>query len=160
MVQCFLCKRNQPFVEKGIPLNGFLKKLSPKFKTNSFRFVSLAYRYGIHLAQALTKTVIERGYTPFVVIRPENDASRNLYTKLGFVKAFETCRVTLNPEGKAAAIKPNGGLLLARLAQNGDDAQLDEGIEDGAEQVTAKKSAATKQVAKDEGIDDEDGKVG
>lgn len=93
------------------------------------------------------------------MIRPENDASRNLYTKLGFVKAFGTCRVTLNPEGKAAAIKANGDLLV-RSAQNGDDAQLDEGIEDGAEQVTAKKLDATKQVAKDEGIDDEDGKVG
>lgn len=49
------------------------------------------------MAQALTQKVIERGYTPFVVIRPENDASRNLYTKLGYQKAFETVRVTLQP---------------------------------------------------------------
>lgn len=55
------------------------------------------FRFGIHLAQALTQKVIERGYTPFVVIRPENDASRNLYTKLGYQKAFETVRVTLQP---------------------------------------------------------------
>lgn len=41
--------------------------------------------------------MIERGYSPFVVIRPENDASRNLYTKLGYQKAFETVRVTLQP---------------------------------------------------------------
>lgn len=53
--------------------------------------------YGIRLAIALTKLVIERGYKPFVVIRPENDASRNLYTKLGFTKAYETCRVKLTP---------------------------------------------------------------
>lgn len=31
------------------------------------------------------------------MIRPENDASRNLYTKLGYQKAFETVRVTLQP---------------------------------------------------------------
>lgn len=31
------------------------------------------------------------------MIRPENDASRNLYTKLGYQKAFETVRVTLKP---------------------------------------------------------------
>lgn len=53
--------------------------------------------YGIRLATTLTKLVIERGYQPFVVIRPQNDASRNLYTKLGFEKAYETCRVKLNP---------------------------------------------------------------
>lgn len=57
----------------------------------------MQHRYGIHLAQALTQKVIERGYTPFVVIRPQNDASRNLYTKLGYQKAFETVRVTLQP---------------------------------------------------------------
>lgn len=33
------------------------------------------------------------------MIRPENDASRNLYTKLGYQKAFETVRVTLQPYG-------------------------------------------------------------
>lgn len=127
------------------------------------------FRYGIHLAQALTKTVIERGYTPFVVIRPENDASRNLYTKLGFVKAFGTCRVTLNPEGKASAIKANGD-LFERSVENGNynnnnnSAQVDdEGIDDSCSEqhVTAKKSIKNKNIANDdEGIDDEDGKVG
>lgn len=53
--------------------------------------------YGIHLAQSLTELVLERGYLPFVVIRPENDASRSLYTKLGFEKAFETARWTFRP---------------------------------------------------------------
>lgn len=53
--------------------------------------------YGIYLAKALTKLVMDRGYHPFVVIRPENDASRNLYKKLGFEKAFETMRATLSP---------------------------------------------------------------
>lgn len=54
--------------------------------------------YGIRLAKALTELVFERGYTPFVVIRPHNDASRNLYTKLGYVKAYETCRVRMTPD--------------------------------------------------------------
>lgn len=62
-----------------------------------FFFRPPSNRYGIHLAQALTEKVIERGYSPFVVIRPQNDASRNLYTKLGYRKAFETTRVTLRP---------------------------------------------------------------
>lgn len=53
--------------------------------------------YGIHLAQSLTELVLARGYLPFVVIRPENDASRSLYTKLGFEKAFETARWTFRP---------------------------------------------------------------
>lgn len=57
----------------------------------------LYYRYGIQLAQSLTKLVIRRGYIPFVVIRPENDASRGLYTKLGFRKAFESVRGTFVP---------------------------------------------------------------
>ncbi|XP_038114320.1 uncharacterized protein LOC119768052 isoform X3 [Culex quinquefasciatus] len=53
--------------------------------------------YGIQLAQSLTKLVIHRGYLPFVVIRPENNASRSLYTKLGFRKAFETVRGVFKP---------------------------------------------------------------
>lgn len=39
----------------------------------------------------------DRGYLPFVVIRPENDASKSLYTKLGFKKNFETLRAILRP---------------------------------------------------------------
>lgn len=55
--------------------------------------------YGIHLAKYLTKVVKDRGYLPFVVIRPENDASKSLYTKLGFKKNFETVRAILRPQG-------------------------------------------------------------
>lgn len=53
--------------------------------------------YGIYLAKYLTKVVSDRGYMPFVVIRPENDASKSLYTKLGFRKHFETVRAILLP---------------------------------------------------------------
>ncbi|XP_030021197.2 uncharacterized protein LOC115440845 isoform X2 [Manduca sexta] len=53
--------------------------------------------YGIYLARRLTKEVAARGYKPFVVIRPENDASRSLYTKLGFEKRFRTVRAVLRP---------------------------------------------------------------
>lgn len=53
--------------------------------------------YGIHLAQYLTKVVISRGYIPFVVIRPENDASLSLYSKLGFKKHYQTVRAILRP---------------------------------------------------------------
>lgn len=55
--------------------------------------------YGIHLAQTLTRVVIARGYIPFVVIRPENDASQSLYTKLGFKKHYQTVRAILRPHG-------------------------------------------------------------
>lgn len=53
--------------------------------------------YGIYLARKLTKEVAQRGYKPFVVIRPENDASRSLYTKLGFERRFRTVRAVLRP---------------------------------------------------------------
>ena len=55
--------------------------------------------YGIYLAQYLTKVVISRGYIPFVVIRPENDASLSLYNKLGFKKHYQTVRCILRPHG-------------------------------------------------------------
>lgn len=112
---------------------------------------SLCFSYGIHLAQALTKTVLERGYTPFVVIRPENDASRNLYTKLGFVKAFETVRVTLNPEGFH-------GLNGHHVSDNTDEqqAQADEGIEDLRNDSVSDLCAHQNDVDKDEGIDEEE----
>lgn len=105
------------------------------------------YRYGIHLAQALTKTVIERGYTPFVVIRPENDASRNLYTKLGFVKAFETVRVTLNPEKLQ---KLNGH------SDEYDQTQLDEGIEVLRNESVHATCSQPNDEDNDEGIDEEE----
>ncbi|XP_058059579.1 uncharacterized protein LOC131210360 [Anopheles bellator] len=66
----------------------FSMQTKPKFRRKG---------YGIQLAQSLTKLVIQRGYIPFVVIRPENDASRGLYTKLGFRKAFESVRGTFLP---------------------------------------------------------------
>lgn len=39
----------------------------------------------------------ERGYQPFVVIRPENEASQSLYKKLGFRKLYQTVRMTFMP---------------------------------------------------------------
>lgn len=53
--------------------------------------------YGIFLAKFLTKVVTERGYIPFVIIRPENAASKGLYAKLGFRKNFQTVRAILRP---------------------------------------------------------------
>lgn len=41
--------------------------------------------------------VIKRGYLAYVVIRPENDASKSLYTKLGFRKIYQTARVMFKP---------------------------------------------------------------
>lgn len=55
------------------------------------------FSYGIYLAQNLARLVIKRGYKPFVVIRHENDASKSLYTKLGFVKEFEMARIVWRP---------------------------------------------------------------
>ncbi|CAD1477026.1 unnamed protein product [Heterotrigona itama] len=53
--------------------------------------------YGTKLARYLTKRVAERGYQPFVVIRPENEASQSLYKKLGFRKLYQTVRMTFMP---------------------------------------------------------------
>ncbi|KAL2722284.1 glutamic acid-rich protein-like isoform X2 [Vespula squamosa] len=53
--------------------------------------------YGTKLARYLTKRVAERGYNPFVVIRPENEASQSLYKKLGFRKLFQTVRMIFTP---------------------------------------------------------------
>lgn len=136
----------------------------------------LTNRYGIHLAQALTLRVKERGYTPFVVIRPENEASRNLYTKLGFVRAFATVRVTLNPN--KIQVKANGDVIMAEndnirhennenghVAPNDngnhhgddddDDAQQDEGIEDMRNETVDNISVLSND-DRDEGIDEED----
>lgn len=63
--------------------------------------------YGSILAKYLTKVVMDRGYLPFVVIRPENDASKNLYSKLGFKKHFQTVRAILKPH--EVAVEGNGG---------------------------------------------------
>ncbi|XP_054009394.1 uncharacterized protein LOC128892843 [Hylaeus anthracinus] len=53
--------------------------------------------YGTKLARYLTKRVAERGYQPFVVIRPENDASQSLYKKLGFRNLYQTVRMSFVP---------------------------------------------------------------
>lgn len=53
--------------------------------------------YGMYIAKYLTDVVMKRGYLPFVIIRPENDASKSLYSKLGFKKNFETVRAILRP---------------------------------------------------------------
>ncbi|KAL3278718.1 hypothetical protein HHI36_016250 [Cryptolaemus montrouzieri] len=57
--------------------------------------------YGLFLAKYLSNIVKDRGYIPFVVIRPGNDASTGLYTKLGFKKHFKTVRAILHPHGMA-----------------------------------------------------------
>lgn len=105
------------------------------------------------MAQALTNKVIERGYTPFVVIRPENDASRSLYTKLGYKKAFETVRVTLQPNvsngDTTTAEKLNGHCGNGHII----DIQKDEGIEDMRAEIVQNISPNQNEVAKDEGID-------
>lgn len=49
------------------------------------------------MAQNLSRLVIKRGFKPFVVIRHENEASKSLYKKLGFEKAFEVARVVFTP---------------------------------------------------------------
>lgn len=53
--------------------------------------------YGILLANKLMHLVVERGYIPYVVIRPENDASKALYAKLGFQKIYQTVRAVFTP---------------------------------------------------------------
>ncbi|XP_024084161.1 glycine N-acyltransferase-like protein 2 isoform X2 [Cimex lectularius] len=54
--------------------------------------------FGIRLASALTRKVRSRGYIPFVVIRPENDASLSLYNKLGFIRSYPTARAVIYPK--------------------------------------------------------------
>ncbi|XP_060828617.1 uncharacterized protein LOC132913944 isoform X2 [Bombus pascuorum] len=53
--------------------------------------------YGTKLARYLTKKVVDKGYQPFVVIRPENDASQSLYRKLGFKRLYQTVRMSFMP---------------------------------------------------------------
>ncbi|XP_030756760.1 glycine N-acyltransferase-like [Sitophilus oryzae] len=65
--------------------------------------------YGMLLAKHLTNLVTERGYLPFVVIRPENDASKSLYAKLGFKKYFETVRAILRPYEESGDYQGGGG---------------------------------------------------
>ncbi|XP_011875741.1 PREDICTED: uncharacterized protein LOC105566396 isoform X2 [Vollenhovia emeryi] len=53
--------------------------------------------YGTKLARYLTKRVTEKGYYPFVVIRPENEASQSLYKKLGFTRLYQLVRMIFMP---------------------------------------------------------------
>ncbi|XP_012531732.1 uncharacterized protein LOC105834065 [Monomorium pharaonis] len=53
--------------------------------------------YGTKLVRYLTKRVAEKGYYPFVVIRPENEASQNLYKKLGFRRLYQLVRMIFTP---------------------------------------------------------------
>lgn len=75
------------------------------------------------MAQNLAKLVLERGYQPFVVIRPENEASKSLYKKLGFEKEFEMARIVFTPfDSEHNAVEDE------EKAENGDDAtKLDNG---------------------------------
>nr|CAI5828008.1 unnamed protein product [Callosobruchus analis] len=77
--------------------------------------------YGLILAKYLTKLVIERGYIPFVVIRPENDASKGLYTKLGFKKYFQTVRAILKPKEMANDAQGGG-------TEDGEATELSRGL--------------------------------
>lgn len=49
------------------------------------------------LFRYLTKRVAEKGYYPFVVIRPENLASQSLYKKLGFRRLYQLVRMIFMP---------------------------------------------------------------
>ncbi|PSN48797.1 hypothetical protein C0J52_07024, partial [Blattella germanica] len=89
--------------------------------------------YGIYLAQYLTKVVISRGYIPFVVIRPENDASLSLYNKLGFKKHYQTVRAILRPHGYDDANDTPGG--------GGDEEPKEEGNEENNEEENDDKAA-------------------
>lgn len=88
--------------------------------------------YGIHLARALTVLVLKRGYRPFVVIRPENDASKSLYIKLGFRKAFSTIRAILKPHSKPVngdEARENGGDHVPVYQQKDEEEEEDDGVE-------------------------------
>lgn len=58
------------------------------FYTFFFRFCHTRY---------LARKVAEKGYSPFVVIRPENVASQSLYKKLGFERLYQMVRATFLP---------------------------------------------------------------
>ncbi|XP_055920220.1 uncharacterized protein LOC129951886 isoform X2 [Eupeodes corollae] len=53
--------------------------------------------YGIQIAKALTKRVIECDLVPYVAVLPHNAASQNLYRKLGFKNAYQMSRVKMTP---------------------------------------------------------------
>ncbi|XP_076644614.1 uncharacterized protein LOC143354424 [Halictus rubicundus] len=71
--------------------------------------------YGTKLARYLTKRVADRGYQPFVVIRPENEASQSLYKKLGFRKLYQTVRMTFMPSAWQEAETESSSILRDNL---------------------------------------------
>ncbi|KAK2585987.1 hypothetical protein KPH14_010560 [Odynerus spinipes] len=71
--------------------------------------------YGTKLARYLTKRVAERGYNPFVVIRPENEASQSLYKKLGFSQLFQTVRMIFTPSTWQEAENEASNILRENL---------------------------------------------
>ncbi|XP_015514824.2 uncharacterized protein [Neodiprion pinetum] len=73
--------------------------------------------YGTKLARYLIKAVADRGYNSFVFIRPENEASRSLYTKLGFRKLYQTARAIFTPEGWEEP-ESEGNLFLRENLEN------------------------------------------
>ncbi|XP_046749538.1 uncharacterized protein LOC124413180 [Diprion similis] len=73
--------------------------------------------YGTKLARYLIKAVADRGYNSFVFIRPENEASRSLYTKLGFRKLYQTARAAFTPEGWEEP-ESEGNLFLRENLEN------------------------------------------
>lgn len=78
----------------------------------------------------------DRGYLTFVVIRPENDASKSLYTKLGFSKKFETVRAILRPYGSHHEQLDGGTIVeepieLNPETMNGGDTIMKSTIENG-----------------------------
>ncbi|XP_015186346.1 PREDICTED: uncharacterized protein LOC107071671 isoform X2 [Polistes dominula] len=74
--------------------------------------------YGTKLARYLTKRVAERGYSPFVVIRPENDASQSLYKKLGFRQLFQTVRMIFTPTSWQEEIENEASNILRENLEN------------------------------------------
>lgn len=76
--------------------------------------------------------VIKRGFKPFVVIRHENEASKSLYKKLGFEKAFVVARIVFTPfesDGKADKEESNG--KEEKSNRNSDEKAYENGKENG-----------------------------
>ncbi|KAL0269520.1 UNVERIFIED_CONTAM: hypothetical protein PYX00_007224 [Menopon gallinae] len=66
--------------------------------------------YGILLARKLMNLVVERGYIPYVFILPENEASKSLYSKLGFQKIYQTVRAVFKPFASTVDTKPTSNI--------------------------------------------------
>lgn len=98
-----------------------------------------------------------------MVIRPENEASRNLYTKLGFEKAFETCRVKMTPgletngHGTATAEDDAEKFKITKAEKRSkNDTIIDEGIEDMlAEKCDISNVKGSTDKTTDEGIEED-----